>query len=55
MVPLKDLLFGWVWAYGLVRRDVAWRGTRLVVQRGTRIAPELAEDALGSVERTASA
>jgi ceramide glucosyltransferase len=55
MVPLKDLLLGWAWAYGLVRRDVAWRGTRLTVQRGTRIAPETAEDGLGSAERPASA
>ncbi len=36
-VPLKDLLFGTAWLYGLVRRDVEWRGTRLRVTRGTRI------------------
>jgi ceramide glucosyltransferase len=37
LVPLKDLVFGTAWLYGLVRRDVSWRGTRLVVARGTRI------------------
>ncbi|HUL57756.1 MAG TPA: ceramide glucosyltransferase [Anaeromyxobacteraceae bacterium] len=37
MVPLKDLVFGWAWIYGLLRRDVEWRGTRLVVTAGTRI------------------
>lgn len=36
-VPAKDLVFGAAWAYGLVRRDVAWRGTRLRVLPGTRI------------------
>lgn len=35
-VPLKDLLFGAAWAYGLVRRDVTWRGNRLRVLAGTR-------------------
>jgi ceramide glucosyltransferase len=38
-VPLKDLLFGAAWAYGLVRRDVTWRGNRLRVLPGTRVAP----------------
>ena len=43
LVPLKDLVFGMVWAYCFVRRDVAWRGRRIVVQRGTRIrAPDRA-------------
>jgi ceramide glucosyltransferase len=37
LVPFKDLVFGAVWAFCFVRRDVAWRGTRIVVQRGTRI------------------
>ena len=37
LVPAKDLVFGAAWAYGLFRRDVAWRGTRLLVGRGTRI------------------
>lgn len=35
--PVKDLVFGSCWAYGLVRREVNWRGNRLVVRRGTRI------------------
>lgn len=37
LVPMKDLVFGTAWLYGLVRREVSWRGTRLVVARGTRI------------------
>jgi ceramide glucosyltransferase len=37
-VPLKDFLFGAAWAYGLVRRDVTWRGNRLRVLAGTRVA-----------------
>jgi ceramide glucosyltransferase len=37
LVPAKDLIVGAAWLYGLFRKDVAWRGTRLVVQRGTRI------------------
>lgn len=37
-VPLKDLLFGAAWAYGLARRDVTWRGSRLRVLPGTRVA-----------------
>lgn len=37
-VPLKDLLSGAAWAYGLARRDVTWRGNRLRVLAGTRVA-----------------
>jgi ceramide glucosyltransferase len=40
-VPLKDLLIGAAWTYGLVRREVTWRGNRLRVLAGTRvIAPD---------------
>lgn len=46
LIPAKDLLFGAMWAVGLVRSDVAWRGRRIRVGRGTRIeeaaAPRLA-------------
>lgn len=38
LVPAKDLILGGAWTVGLVRRDVAWRGTRLRVLPGTRIA-----------------
>jgi ceramide glucosyltransferase len=37
LVPLKDLVFGAAWAYGLVRREVEWRGNRLLVGAGTRV------------------
>lgn len=39
LVPVKDLVFGAAWAWGLFRRDLVWRGSRLVVGRGTRIEP----------------
>ncbi len=49
LVPAKDLVFGAAWAYGLVHREVAWRGTRLVVLPGTRIAaPAAPEPDLGA-------
>ncbi len=37
--PLKDLVFGACWAHGLVRNEIDWRGTRLAVGKGTRLAP----------------
>jgi len=37
LVPAKDLLFGVAWATGLVRNQVAWRGTRIAIGAGTRI------------------
>jgi ceramide glucosyltransferase len=46
-VPLKDLLFGAAWAYGLARRDVTWRGNRLRVLAGTRVAPPVEASADG--------
>ena len=33
----QDLLFAGAWAYGLVRREVDWRGTRIVVGPGSRV------------------
>ncbi len=36
-LPLKDLVFGAAWAYGLIRREVTWRGNRLRVLPGTRV------------------
>lgn len=38
-VPAKDLLFAAAWLHGLLRDDVVWRGNRLRVLRGTRLAP----------------
>ncbi len=43
VVPLKHLVFGSAWVWGLFRRDVAWRGTRLVVGKGTRIETPVRE------------
>jgi ceramide glucosyltransferase len=39
LVPAKDLVFATSWAYGLVRSDVVWRGSRLRVGPGSRLAP----------------
>jgi ceramide glucosyltransferase len=39
LVPAKDLLLAAAWLHGLVRDDVTWRGNRLRVLRGTRLAP----------------
>jgi ceramide glucosyltransferase len=38
-VPVKDLLLGLAWMEGFFRRTVNWRGTRLRVLPGTRLAP----------------
>ncbi len=38
LVPLKDLVYALAWARGLVRSTVDWRGTRIRVLAGTRIA-----------------
>ena len=38
-VPGKDLLLGLAWMEGFFRRTVNWRGTRLRVLPGTRLAP----------------
>jgi ceramide glucosyltransferase len=38
-VPGKDLLLGLAWIEGFFRRTVDWRGTRLRVLPGTRLAP----------------
>jgi ceramide glucosyltransferase len=34
-VPLKDLLAGAAWCYGLVRRSIEWRANHLIVLRGS--------------------
>jgi ceramide glucosyltransferase len=39
LVPAKDLLLGLAWVEGFFRRTVNWRGTRLRVFPGTRLAP----------------
>lgn len=39
LVPLKDLLFGAALIQGFLVDEVDWRGTRLRVLRGTRLAP----------------
>ena len=38
-VPEKDLILGLAWIEGFFRRSVNWRGTRLRVLPGTRLAP----------------
>ena len=51
LVPLKDLVVGAAWLWGLVRRDVAWRGNRLLVGPGTVVErPGRGETSLGVAE-----
>lgn len=38
VIPLKDLAFGVAWLHGLVSSEVNWRGNRLRVLPGTRLA-----------------
>jgi ceramide glucosyltransferase len=38
-VPVKDLLLGLAWVEGFFQRTVNWRGNRLRVLPGTRLAP----------------
>ena len=48
LVPVKDLVVGAGWLSAFVRREIDWRGNRLAVQPGTRIAPpSAAAPALG--------
>ncbi len=54
-VPLKDFLFGAAWAYGLVQRDVTWRGNRLRVLAGTRVAAPSRSAATGEASATLTA
>ena len=39
LIPAKDLLLGAALLQGFLTDEVAWRGTRLRVLRGTRLAP----------------
>jgi ceramide glucosyltransferase len=38
LVPLKELAAGGAWVYGLCRRSIAWRSSRLVVGRGSALS-----------------
>jgi ceramide glucosyltransferase len=44
LVPLKDIVFGASWAFGLFRSEVAWRGNTILVGPGTRIETPEADD-----------
>ena len=37
LAPLADLIVACTWAAGLVRSEINWRGTRLLVREGTRL------------------
>jgi ceramide glucosyltransferase len=54
-VPAKDLVVGAAWAWGLLRREVVWRGNRLRVCRGTRIEGPAPAPALAARESVAEA
>lgn len=38
-VPLKELLVGYAWLAGLTTRTIEWRSHRLIVRRGSALAP----------------
>jgi hypothetical protein len=38
-IPLKDLLLLCAWLVGMFKTEVEWRGNRLLVLEGTRLAP----------------
>jgi len=38
LVPLKDLLLAWAWGRAFWQSEVEWRGNRLRVMEGTRVA-----------------
>jgi ceramide glucosyltransferase len=42
-LPFKDLLLLCAWVAGLFRNEVQWRGKRLLVLEGTRLAPSAAQ------------
>ena len=44
-IPVKDLLIAGVWAVGLFRRTICWRGNRLRVGPGSVLSPVHPEDA----------
>jgi ceramide glucosyltransferase len=52
-VPVKDVVFGVAWTYGLLRRDVVWRGTRLRVGPGTRVERPTGAAAAARIARAA--
>lgn len=52
--PLKDALLAAAWLSGLVRRDIDWRGNRLRVLAGTRLAAPATKFANRSPARRAA-
>jgi ceramide glucosyltransferase len=38
-LPVKDLLLLYAWLAGLLRTEIRWRGKRMLVLEGTRLAP----------------
>jgi ceramide glucosyltransferase len=38
-LPLKDMLLLYAWLAGLMRSEIRWRGNRMLVLDGTRLAP----------------
>ncbi|AKU91992.1 ceramide glucosyltransferase [Vulgatibacter incomptus] len=49
-IPLKDVIVAWAWLVGLVRDTVEWRGNRLVVLEGTRLASSEGEVDFGDAQ-----
>lgn len=52
-VPVKDLVIAALWAAGLFKRTICWRGHRLRVEAGSRLTPVEESPAVGLAEEAA--
>jgi ceramide glucosyltransferase len=52
-VPVKDLVIAALWAAGLFKRSICWRGHRLRVEAGSRLTPVEECPAVGLAEEAA--
>jgi hypothetical protein len=52
-VPVKDLVIAALWAAGLFKRTICWRGHRLRVEAGSRLTPVEESPAAGLSEEAA--
>jgi ceramide glucosyltransferase len=53
-IPLKDLLIAGIWAVGLFRRTICWRGHRLVVGPGSVLTPAETDGLAGGLHEEAA-
>lgn len=53
-IPVKDLLIAGIWAVGLFRRTICWRGHRLVVGPGSVLTPAESDGLAGELQEEAA-